>query len=318
MSVIVVSFRTIRMDDIHWGALAVSILFYFLCGLLNWFILNQFIIKYQNAAGYNKWGPVSSILLIVVLQFILDWTFSSQLYKVLMLDESGTKWYRVLVFRSLVVGGFYYFVVHHFYIERQRQQNLIEIAQLKEVQLQANLSSLKEQLSPHFLFNTLNTLSSISQEEDVKEYITELSNVYRYLLSFQKKNAVTVEEELEFVTSYTYIIKARMEAAIDIEVDINEETLKTSMPPLTLQLLIENAVKHNVASVAKPLRVLITDKEPGWLKIINNFQLRSYTQPTTETGLDNIQQRYQLLFAKDISIEQTNDFFTVKLPVVQQ
>ena len=192
----------------------------------------------------------------------------------------------------------------------------MEITQLKEAQLQASISSLKEQLSPHFLFNTLNTLSSISKEENVKEYVTELSNVYRYLLSFQKKDAVTIEEELEFASSYIYIIKARMEEAIDIEININEETRKTKLPPLTLQLLIENALKHNVASVSKPLIILITDKDPGWLSVSNNFQPRIYTQPSTGTGLDNIRRRYHLLFGRDISIEQSEQFFFIKLPVI--
>ncbi len=264
----------------------------------------------------SKWRLLRDILVIVMLQFALDWIFSSQFYKILMLDISGFKWYRLLIFRSLLIGCFYYFIVYHFYIQKLRQQNLMEITQLKEAQLQASISSLKEQLSPHFLFNTLNTLSSISKEENVKEYVTELSNVYRYLLSFQKKDAVTIEEELEFATSYIYIIKARMEEAIDIKININEETRKTKLPPLTLQLLIENALKHNVASVSKPLIILITDRDPGWLSVSNNFQPRIYTQPSTGTGLDNIRRRYHLLFGRDISIEQSEQFFLIKLPVI--
>jgi len=318
MSVIVVSFRTIRMSEWHVVPLALPVLFYFLCGLLNWFVLNKLIAQ-PNASTKNNWQrPARNILIIMVLQFVLDWAFSLQFYKILMLDASGARWYRLLIFRSLLVSCFYYFVVYHFYIQKQRQQILMEITQLKEAQLQASISSLKEQLSPHFMFNTLNTLSSISQEENVKEYVTELSNVYRYLLTFQKKDVVTIEEELSFVTSYTYIIKARMEEAIDIDMSISESTRKSKLPPLTLQLLIENAVKHNVASVSKPLKIVVTDKEQGWLIVSNNFQPRSYTQPSTETGLSNIQKRYQLLFGRNISIEQSEIFFTVKLPVIQQ
>ena len=316
MSVIVVSFRTIRMNELHWASLGLAVFFYFICGLLNWFVLNKLITKPQQQDNKSKWQPIWNILIIMLLQLFLDWSFSSLFYKSLILDASGAKWYRLLIFRSLLVSAFYYFIVYHFYIQKQRQQNLMEITQLKEAQLQASLSSLKEQLSPHFMFNTLNTLSSISQEENVKEYVTELSNVYRYLLSFQKKDLVTIEEELSFVTSYTYIIKARMEEAIDIDIKISETTRRSKLPPLTLQLLIENAVKHNVASVSKPLRIIISDEEQGWLVVSNNFQPRSYTQPSTETGLNNIQKRYQLLFGKKISIEEQGKFFIVKLPVI--
>src|SRR5579862_1261487 len=165
MSVVVVSFRTIRINEWHWFSLGLAVFFYFLCGLLNWFVLNQLIGTSSHQQKVNKWRLLRDILVIVMLQFALDWIFSSQFYKILMLDVSGFKWYRLLIFRSLLVGCFYYFIVYHFYIQKLRQQNLMEITQLKEAQLQASISSLKEQLSPHFLFNTLNTLSSISKED---------------------------------------------------------------------------------------------------------------------------------------------------------
>ncbi len=197
------------------------------------------------------------------------------------------------------------------------QEKIKEKEQLKQAQTQAKLSSLKDQLSPHFLFNTLNTITSISQEQTVKDFVDEVANIYRYVLQFKEVDSVTLRQEMEFIQSYLYIIKSRLEGGIDFEITIeNENLLDSKMPPLTLQMLIENAVKHNSTSADKPLSIKLFTTEDSMLVVQNVYQPKLSVLPGNETGLKNIAERYRLLYKKEIVVENKNGFFTVKLPIV--
>ena len=141
-----------------------------------------------------------------------------------------------------------------------------------------------------------------------------MANVYRYLLDYQKRDLADLEQELEFTKSYLYIIQTRLESALKVEIDLNLEKTQYVIPPLTLQLLIENAIKHNAATKSKPLIIDIRCQD-GYLFVRNNLQPKSSVQPSSGIGLSNIEQRYRLLFLKEIKIEMDKDFFTVKLPL---
>ncbi len=197
------------------------------------------------------------------------------------------------------------------------QEKIQEKEQLKQSQTQAKLSSLKDQLSPHFLFNTLNTITSISQEQTVKDFVDEVANIYRYVLQFKEVDSVTLRQEMEFIQSYLYIIKSRLEGGIDFDINIeNENLLDSKMPPLTLQMLIENSVKHNSTSADKPLSIKLFTTEDSMLVVQNVYQPKLSVLPGNETGLQNIAERYRLLYKKEIVVENKNGFFTVKLPIV--
>lgn len=317
LSLIVVSFRMMREDDMQWNIAIVTCIFNFFYGLTCWYIHASLLARREQLDDDNWLYPFWSILCTALLIFIFDYIFSLLPYDAIQFPESsGLKKYFNIAFRGILISSFYYFIVYHLYIQKQKQQHSLEIEHLRQARLEANLSSLKEQLSPHFLFNTLNTLSSISQEEYVKEYVDELASVYRYLLKHNKMDTVSWREELEFIESYLYIIKTRMEDAIDVQVRISEEKMDNLIPPLTLQILIENAIKHNVASTSKPLKIIISDHEENLLIISNNFQPKKFTQTSTGIGLKNIQLRYQLLFKASILLEKSDADFTVKLPVV--
>ena len=197
------------------------------------------------------------------------------------------------------------------------QEKIKERELLKKAQTQAKLSSLKDQLSPHFLFNTLNTITSISQEQTVKDFVDEVANIYRYVLQFKEVDSVTLRQEMEFIQSYLFIIKSRLEGGIDFDINIeNENLLDSKMPPLTLQMLIENAVKHNTTSIDKPLSIKLFTTEDSMLVVQNVNQPKLSVLPGNETGLQNIAERYRLLYKKEIVVENKNGFFTVKLPIV--
>ncbi|MBL0745881.1 sensor histidine kinase [Chryseolinea lacunae] len=150
----------------------------------------------------------------------------------------------------------------------------------------------------------------------VKEYIGEVSNVYRYLLQYKENDMVAVEDELKFTESYLYILSERFESGLQVEISIGERTRKTSLPPLALQTLVENAVKHNIVSPARPLYLEITDNDE-FIVVRNNLQLKhSLPNDSSQSGLKNIHERYGLLANKEIVIEKTATHFIVKLPVL--
>lgn len=306
-----------RADEMMWDMAWPAFLFSFIYGFSCWCIHSFLLAHRKELGGESRLYPALCVLGVALLIFIFDWIFGFSPYADLQFSEStGIRKYFSMAFRGLMLNGFYYFIVYHLHIQNQKQQHLLEIEQLKQAKLEANLSSLREQLSPHFLFNTFSTLSSISQEEEVKEYIEQLANVYRYLLKHSKMDTVTWQQELSFMTSYLYIIKTRMEEAIDVQVRIGPERMQCIIPPLTLQILVENAIKHNIASISNPLQVVIADDEDGYLRVCNNFQPRMATKPSTGIGLENVQQRYGLLFGRSIEIFHSADAFTVKLPIV--
>lgn len=220
----------------------------------------------------------------------------------------------MLFLRGVVTSGLFYFIQHHKTVVFQKQESQLEIERLKQAQLEVSLNSLKEQLSPHFLFNTLNTLSTLTTEKHVKNFVNELSNIYRHVLQHKQKDTVTLIQELNFIHSYVYILKSRFEDAINIDIAIAEGDQGLRIPALTLQLLIENAVKHNMATSYKPLYIKLF-REGDYLVVTNNLQPKNSVSYSTGTGLHNIQLRYKLLFDKEIVIEKTVNQFIVKLPL---
>ncbi|SFC14158.1 Histidine kinase [Flexibacter flexilis DSM 6793] len=253
----------------------------------------------------------------IILFFLYDYALQDLVNVVIQSGEISL-WQRelIILFRGLLSSGFTYFILYYLYILEEKQRHVLEIAELKQAQLEANISSLKEQLSPHFLFNTLNTLSILTKEKEVKNYVLELSNVYRYVLKYKEKDVATIEQEIEFIRSYFYIIKARFHDAIQINISIDKDLLKTKILPFSLQLLVENSIKHNIASSQRQLHIYIFNEENKYLVIENNFQPKKSLHASTGIGLDNIMKRYQFFFKKEIEIIKKSDKFIVKLPII--
>jgi two-component system LytT family sensor kinase len=307
------------MEILDWRFASASILYNFFFCITCWTIYQYLFSRTQLLASkrYSVFIPALIILSVGMLSFGYDYIFSAFTDKPLQFPEvNGKRRAYILLLRGLLVSGLFYFISFYLNVLMEKQKSDLEIAQLKQAQLTANLSSLKEQLSPHFLFNTLNTLSLLSREESVKNFVAELANVYRYVLQYKELDTATLKQELDFIESYLYIIKTRLENSIDVNVNVNQELLNSKIPPLTLQLLIENAIKHNIASSGKQLKIEIKTIDQKFLLVNNNLQPKTSVQFSTGTGLSNVMQRYRLLFAKEIEIEQSSDFFTIKLPIV--
>lgn len=309
--------RLIRMESFEFHLVAVSIAYNFAFCICCW-LAHQFILDKADQLKLNKvFIAAIAIIAVSCFAFLIDEVFALVSNNPLLLPEQAErKRHYILLLRGLVISGLFYFIAYYLHMLSEKQQNQLEIATLKQAQLAANLSSLKEQLSPHFLFNTLNTLSTLTQEQTVKDYVSELANVYRYVLQYKDSDTATLQQELHFIDSYLYILKTRLEDAIQIEINVDSHLLNQKMPPLTLQLLLENAVKHNIASKVRQLKIVIRSTSDRYLEVTNKLQPKTSVQHNTGIGLDNVAQRYLLLFDKEIDIEKTESTFTVKLPLV--
>jgi len=195
------------------------------------------------------------------------------------------------------------------------QEDIAEKELLKRQSLQNELSALKNQINPHFLFNSLNSLNSLVREnEQATTFVNKLSYMYRYILQSGQQDLVSLREELKFLNSYIYLIKTRYRDRFSIEIHIEDVYLNQDIPTLTLQLLVENAIKHNEISKENPLEVTIY-VENGELIIENKIQPRSTFIDSTGQGLANIDKRFKLLKEKQIKISNANNMFRVKLPL---
>ncbi|TLU95010.1 histidine kinase [Dyadobacter sediminis] len=194
----------------------------------------------------------------------------------------------------------------------------IEAEQLKTERFARQYQSLKDQLNPHFLFNSLNVLSNLVYEnpDTAAKFVHKLSRIYRYVLDVQHEELVSLEKELEFAADYLSLQKIRFEDNLQYEIRM-DQNMSGNLPPLSLQLLLENAIKHNIASTENPLRITIF-MENQELIVENNLQPKSsMPENSAGIGLMNIVKRYELLSNQAISIQDTGGSFVVKLPLLK-
>ncbi|MDE6375570.1 MAG: histidine kinase, partial [Alistipes sp.] len=188
----------------------------------------------------------------------------------------------------------------------------------KKHRAQFRYDRLKQQINPHFLFNSLNILDYLVQEHETERasaFIHKLAGTYRYMLRKEDEQLVPLEEELEFARKYVDLLRERFTDGFDVEVDIPQELLRRHVVPCSLQLLIENATKHNVVSPEQPLRVRI-EARGDRLAVSNNLQLRLNAPVSTGVGLSNIRQQYLDLSRRPVVVEQTDTEFRVQLPLL--
>jgi two-component system, LytTR family, sensor kinase len=226
---------------------------------------------------------------------------------------------KMLIFTSLLIT----FLISSIYASvsffMQWKENLLKAQNLEKANLEAQYETLKAQVNPHFLFNSLNTLLSIVEGQAAAEkYIENLSEFMRYILKNRDKQGVTLNEELEVARQYVYLQKSRFSQKLKVDIEIPEKYNSFTVPPLTLQMLIENAIKHNEISNENALHIRVFMKDESHIAVENGLRKKTDAEPSTGIGLKNIQNRYQFLFGKDIEITESNTLFTVVLPLTEQ
>jgi len=221
--------------------------------------------------------------------------------------------------RGILISITFYMFIHLLYQSYHNQQVSIELERSKMDNLGAQYELLKQQVNPHFLFNSLNTLKYMveSRDENTVEFVLKLSDFYRFTLESRKLNLIKVSEELKILESYVYLLKARFEEGFDLSVNIDQPVQQTYIPPFTLQLLVENCIKHNVVSLERPLQIKVYSKD-DYIVVQNQIQLKRTREASTGMGLENINQRYTHLLDKKIIIQPDDTLFTIKLPVIHE
>lgn len=203
------------------------------------------------------------------------------------------------------------------YFYDQLRQSIEEKEAAKQAQIHSELESLRNQVNPHFLFNSMNTLMNLVMEDQkvAVSFLRKLSKVYRYVLENREDELIPLQKELDFIHSYVFLQKERFKENLDVTFDIPDNYLSHKIIPLSLQILFENAIKHNIASRKKPLKIEVF-VEGNKLVVQNNLQRKEQVMHSTKVGLENIKTRYQYFTKETITITETADYFMVHIPLI--
>lgn len=221
--------------------------------------------------------------------------------------------------RGILINLVFYMFLHLVQQNYENQTVNMELERIRGDNLGAQYELLKQQVNPHFLFNSLNTLKAMVEtgDKDSIDFIMKLSNFYRFTLESRKLDLIHVQEEMEIVKAYLFLQTARFEGGFTFQNDLDEPTLNTLIPPFTLQLLVENCIKHNVVSLDKPLEIRLFNEDDK-IVMINRIRLKTGGNNSLGVGLKNIQLRYDHLLGRQIEILNDGTFFQIKLPVIYE
>jgi len=204
------------------------------------------------------------------------------------------------------------------YFMNQLRHSVEETEKLKRESLKAELNALKTQVNPHFLFNNLNTLISIIPENPklAVDFVQQLSKLYRHILEVKDEQSILLQDELDVLKAYAFLLQTRFGDNLDVIINVPPERLKKRIVPLSLQILMENAIKHNIVSSDKPLKIEVTALN-GKLVVSNNLQRKNQVNESTGIGLDNIRNRYKLLGSEQVDVTESGSNFTVSIPLIE-
>lgn len=289
------------------------------------FIANIYIFKFNDPTQkIGKLKIVLSFITLYIVAVLLRELSEEIIFSGLVKAEQGS---RIAIYsmthwlRDLITTVVVFFVSYAIYLSRRQNLMVIQNQELQTESAKNQYESLKNQLNPHMLFNSLNTLSTLVDEsaEKSKEYIHELSYVLRYTLQESENHKVDLQQEIEYSNAYIFLQQMRYEDSLSFNIHVSETAKRKQVPPMSLQLLIENAIKHNEISSKKPLAINISTVDDEWLIVSNAIQPKFNTANahTTGIGLENLNKRYLLLFDNEIEVDKGSDTFTVKIPLIE-
>lgn len=292
--------------------------------------LYAFVLGYSNMAFHDflsRWKPgskpgriilglVGSVIITISGLFLLR-MFTAMVYQdqsfATFIENDSFRNYQFGIWVTLTIVIIFHFV----YFYNEYQKNKLKEQKVIATAASAQFESLKNQIDPHFLFNSLNVLTSLIEEnpDNAQRFTVSLSKIYRYVLEQKDKELVTVAEELEFAKTYMNLLKMRFENSIHFEIPEHFDNEDAKVVPLSLQLLLENTIKHNTVSESKPLHIKITMEE-NYLVVHNNLQKKEVLQTRNGVGLQNIVNRYDILTQRKVLIDESSAFFKVKIPIL--
>lgn len=296
-----------------------TLLYTFTIGYANKFIfvfLDRLFVKERFSVKRIVIGFLSSFVATLVIIFLLrifeNIIVEKRSFEQFLAKENPANYIFAIAITFIVALSFY-----AFYFYKAYNENKVKEQKIIAGTASAKFESLKNQIDPHFLFNSLNVLSSLIEEnpENAQKFTTSLSKIYRYVLEQKDKELVSVEEELAFAKTYMNLLKMRFENSLFYELPTTIPNPEAKVVPLSLQLLLENTVKHNVVSELRPLHIRIFI-EGDYLAIQNDYQKKEVLQDRKGVGLQNIINRYGIITDRKVLIIQTKETFTVKIPIL--
>ena len=311
--------RKIVLDNLLWKELA----YYLLYGVTLTLINGSFFDYLNNKVVWIKYskyrlliGGLGGTALTMLGIFGLRMFTRVVIEGNSISDFLGNEKFKYYII-SLLITFVVTLIFHLIYFYKKTQENKVKEQKIIAGTATAKFESLKNQIDPHFLFNSLNVLSSLIEEnpENAQRFTTSLSKIYRYVLEQKDKELVSVEEELSFAKTYMNLLKMRFENSLFYELPDSLPSQDAKVVPLSLQLLLENTVKHNVVSEHKPLHIRIF-VVGDYLAVQNDFQKKEVLQTRQGVGLQNIINRYAIITRRKVLIEQNEKTFTVKLPIL--
>lgn len=307
-----------RSETIIFGVIILANLL--IVGTIGYSILNRFSGK---STTQTKKQIIPAFMIFVLLALVISLSLVSigvySFYLIKGLDTSNflnhlftvelnnaLKQFSIWI---LISSAFFFYIIWRKAIEREQQ--------LREDNLKYKYRNLKSQVNPHFLFNSLNTLSELVYVDAQKSdnYIQKLSGIYRYILENEETDLIVLNEEIEFVNQYFNLQKERDKEKISLEINIDKPD-GYKIIPVSLQLLVENALKHNAMSKEKPLRIEINNSN-DYIVVSNLIQRKNILESSTRTGLSNLKERVKLITGKELIVSEKNNQFIVKLPIIR-
>ncbi|WP_165930069.1 histidine kinase [Flavobacterium sandaracinum] len=277
---------------------------------LDSFFVDRFSIK-RLVSGFLG-SFVVSLAVIFLLHVFEEVVYGNNSFEKFLANEKPSNY-----LASIIITFFVTLSVHAIAFYKAYNENKVKEQKIIAGTANAKFESLKNQIDPHFLFNSLNVLSSLIEEnpENAQRFTTSLSKIYRYVLEQKDKELVSVAEELAFAKTYMNLLKMRFENSLFYEMPTTEISAEAKVVPLSLQLLLENTVKHNVVSEQRPLHIRIC-VEGDYLAVQNDYQKKEVLQERQGVGLQNIINRYGIITKRKVLIVQNEKTFTVKIPIL--
>jgi len=256
-------------------------------------------------------GLIYSLLVINISYLSLKSLFTTDPPSIAQIIVMNT--YGVLIILPVIS---IYFGVHFL---RSWRKSELEAEKYQKESIKSQLEALKNHLDPHFLFNNLNILSSlIDKDKDLSQaYLEKFAEIYRVILQSNVTEVIPLSKEMDFINAYIYLIKIRFEENIEISSQLDSTAKSKMLPPLTLQMLVENAIKHNIITESKPLKIEIYSDNGQYLVVKNNLNPKPTTQNDSGSGLENIENRYAYFTNEKIKLKNDGDYFTVEVPLIE-
>lgn len=253
---------------------------------------------------------------LLVIRFGSYFYFKDYLLRQAHFELTRELWAASILLNILMVLSIIMAIFGFHFFRRWREEKLFA-AELEKEKALVQYDNLKNQLNPHFLFNSLTSLNSLIYENPqlASEFLQQLSKVFRYVLENKEKNSVAVATEVSFVTNYVELMKTRFAGALQVNFNISEEAQDMKIVPVTLQILIENATKHNITSTTQPLTINIYDRG-GYMVIENNLQKKHIVETSNGHGLANLKNLYFFISEHKVEVVDNGKIFAVKVPLV--